>query len=219
MSYEVDDWYMSYDSSDSTGNSKLLNITDIYIENDGIKVEYNFSNAGCGAVDFEINVAGESHRMSSSSNNFDGSYTFTDLQLVEDEYTVTANVISAADCDDDLVFLSDQFNVVVSATDDGSGGDGGSDELTLSDLDYDCDISRSSVTEGESVVVDVSIDGFAPSSTGPWTVPIDVVADGRVVAQGSGSVSVNGSSGESFDVEFYDTGTYNIEVDLYQPYE
>jgi len=219
MSYEVDDWFMSFDSSDDTGNSKLLVVQDIYVENDGIKVEYNFSNAGCGAVNFELNLGGESHGMSSASNNFDGSHTFTDFQLLEDEYTLTANVTDAADCDDDIVLLYDQYDVVVSATDGGSGGGGGSDELTLSDLDYDCDISRSSVTEGESVVVDVSIDGFAPSSTGPWTVPIDVVADGRVVAQGSGRVSVNGSSGESFDVEFYDTGTYNIGVDLYQPYE
>jgi len=227
MGIEVVDWEQSYDSD----GSNMLVLTDAYEDEtaEELVLEFNFSNAGCGDVDWEVVLTGadavgdDEFRDSDSYdfNNYDFEIAYPFSELSEGRALATLNVTGAETCDDDLAFMSDQYEINLRETHDGGGGGGGGgdDDFTAADLDASCSIEQGEIEVDETAEIDVDLDGVAPIGTGPWSVPVDLLVDGDVVASDEGSASPNGASGPTFDITFHDRGEFQIGIHVHDPYE
>lgn len=99
------------------------------------------------------------------------------------------------------------------ASDDGSSEPDYSG-FDLSNFESSCSIT--SIEGGTAAEVDIDIEGFLSprAPEGSREVLIDLLVDGEVLTTGIGSITVNGSNGESFEIRGLERGEYDIGYEL-----
>lgn len=191
------------------GSEEALTVDDVRIDDTDIQIDWSFDSFIVNSTDINLALSGPTSD-SLDQLAFDGdSYTWiVDAGFFEDgdEFTITANISAP----DDLR-QADQYKFDVVETDDsGSGSDGG---LSLGDIDATCDIETPTINENEAAEVDVNIDGTSPD-TNTYYVDITLLVNGDDVARGTGRLTANGASGESFEVNNLPVGDNEIDFEL-----